>query len=165
MGGLVVSETAERRPERISLLVYLTGFLLPDGGTLLETAQTDKESIVFQNADVDEENGVVTIREDGARDVFYGDCSEEDAEKAKKRLMPQPLAPFATPVSVSEGNFGRVRRAYIECLRDKAIGPATQKKMYTETPREEVISMETSHSPFLSAPEELAGHLDSLARA
>ena len=78
--------------------------------------------------------------------------------------MPQPLAPFATPVSVSEENFGRVRRAYIECLRDRAIGPATQKRMHAESPCEKVVPMETSHSPFLSAPEELVGHLDSLAR-
>ena len=32
------------------------------------------------------------------------------------------------------------------------------------SPCEKVVSMETSHSPFLSAPEELVGHLDSLAR-
>lgn len=163
MGGLAISEAAERRPYKIELLVYVTGFLLQNGKSLLETAQTDEEAIVFQNADVDEENGVVTIREDGAKDVFYGDCSEEDVEKAKERLIPQPLAPFATPVSVGEA-FGRVRRAYIECLQDRAIGPATQKRMYTELPCEKVVSMETSHSPFLSAPEELAGHLDSLAK-
>lgn len=164
MGGLVISEAAERRPEKIRLLVYLTGFLLPKGRSLLETAQTDEESIVFPNADVDEEKGIVSIREDAAKAIFYGDCSEEDAEKAKARLIPQPIAPFATPVGVSEENFGRVRRAYIECLRDRAIGPAAQKRMHTELPCEKVVSMETSHSPFLSAPEELVGHLDSLAR-
>lgn len=163
MGGLAVSEAAERRPEKISLLVYLTAFLLPNGGTLMEMAQTDEEAIVFQNADVDEENGVVTLREDGVKEVAYGDCSEEDMEWAKKRLIPQPLAPFVTPVGVSEA-FGRVRRTYIECLQDRAIGPATQKRMYTELPCEKVVSMQTSHSPFLSAPEELAGHLDTLAR-
>ena len=164
MGGLVISEAAERRPEKIRLLVYLTGFLLPKGRSLHETAQTDEESIVFPNADVDEEKGIVSIREDAAKAVFYGDCSEEDAEKAKGRLIPQPLAPFATPVSVSEENFGRVRRAHIECLRDRAIGPATQKRMHAELPCEKVVLMETSHSPFLSAPGELVGHLDSLAR-
>jgi pimeloyl-ACP methyl ester carboxylesterase len=163
MGGLVISEAAERRPEKIGLLVYLTGFLLPNGGTLLEMAQTDAESIVFPNADVDEENGVVTIHGDNAKDVFYGDCPEEDAERAKERLIPQPLAPFVTPVGVSAA-FERVRRTYIECLQDRAIGPATQKRMYTGLPCEQVVSMETSHSPFLSEPEELAGHLDSLAR-
>ena len=162
MGGLVISEAAERRPEKIGLLVYLTGFLLPNGRTLLETGQTDEEAIVLSNIDVDEEKGIVSIRKDAAKDAFYGDCSEEDVENAKERLIPQPLAPLATPVGVSEENFGRVRRAYIECLQDRAIGPATQKRMYTELPCEKVVSMETSHSPFLSAPEELVRHLISL---
>jgi pimeloyl-ACP methyl ester carboxylesterase len=164
MGGLVISEAAERHPEKIGLLVYLTAFLLPNGRTLLETAQADEEAIVFPNADVDEEKGVVTIREDAAKDVFYGDCSEEDVRRAIERLIPQALGPFVTPVGVSEENFGRVRRTYIECLQDRAIGPATQRRMYTELPCEKVVSMETSHSPFLSAPEELVGHLDTLAR-
>jgi pimeloyl-ACP methyl ester carboxylesterase len=164
MGGLAISEAAERRPEKIKLLVYLTGFLLPSGNTLLETAQTDEEAMVLPNAEVDEEKGIVTIRKDRVKDVFYGDCSEEDVEKAVGRLIPQPLAPFVTPVGVSETNFGRVRRVYVECLQDRAIGPATQKRMYTELPCEEVVPMETSHSPFLSAPEELVVHLDTFAR-
>jgi len=164
MGGLVISEAAERRPEKIKLLVYLTGFLLPNGKTLLETAQTDEEAMVLPNVIVDEEKGVIAIQQDKAKDVFYGDCSEEDAERAVGRLIPQPMAPFATPVNVSEARFGRVRRIYVECLRDRAIGPATQKRMYTELPCEEVIPMETSHSPFLSAPEELVVHLDTFAR-
>jgi pimeloyl-ACP methyl ester carboxylesterase len=164
MGGIVISEAAERRPEKIRLLVYLTAFLLPNGETLLATAQTDEEAIISPYLDVDEERGIITVREDKARDIFYGDCPEEDAERARERLIPQPLAPFVTPVGVSEQNFGRVRRAYVECLRDRAIGPATQKRMYEALPCEEVVSLETDHSPFLSAPEELAGILDRLAK-
>ena len=35
--------------------------------------------------------------------------------------------------------------------------------MYTELPCEKFIPMDSSHPPFLSAPEELVGHLDLLA--
>ena len=62
-------------------------------------------------------------------------------------------------MSTSKKNFGSVRRMYIACLQDKAIIPEFQKKMYTELPCEKVIAMNTSHSPFLSAPRELANHL------
>jgi pimeloyl-ACP methyl ester carboxylesterase len=162
MGGIVISEAAERRPEEIRLLVYLTAFLLPSGRSLLDVGQTDEETLVLPNVDVDEEKGIITIRKDAAKDIFYGDCSEEDARKTIERLIPQPLAPCVTPVSVSEANFGRVRRTYIECLRDRSIGPTTQRRMYTELPCEKVVSMDTSHSPFLSVPEELVRHLISL---
>ena len=36
----------------------------------------------------------------------------------------------------------------MRCLRDRAIGPATQKRMPAELPCEKVVSMKTSHSPF-----------------
>ena len=162
MGGIVTSEAAERRPEKIRMLVYLTAYLLPNGRSLVDAAQTDEETLVLPNMVVDEEKGIVTIRKYAAKDIFYGDCSEDEARKAIERVIPDPLAPFVTPVSVSEENFGRVRRTYIECLRDRAIGPTTQRRMYTELPCEKVVSMDTSHSPFLSAPEELVSHLMSL---
>lgn len=165
MGGIVISEAAERRPDAVRLLVYLTGFLLPDGVSLLETAQTDEEALVLPHAQVDEALGIVTVRDDMIQEIFYGRCPEEDVRRALARLVPQPLGPFVTPLSVSGENFGRVRRAYVECLEDRAISPATQKRMYTQLPCETVVSMQTDHSPFYSAPEELAGHLDALARA
>jgi len=56
----------------------------------------------------------------------------------------------------------RVPRVYIECLRDRVISPSSQQKMYTTLPCQQIISMETSHSPFFSAPEELVSHLESL---
>lgn len=164
MGGLVVSEAAERRSEKINLLVYLTGFLLEAGETLLGIAQTDQEAMVLPNVDVDEERGIITAHDDKIGEIFYGDVPDEDLAWAKQRLIPQPMAPFVTPVGVSADRFGSVRRAYVECLQDKAIGPATQKRMYTQMPCEKVVSMETSHSPFFSQPEELAGHLDALAK-
>lgn len=54
---------------------------------------------------------------------------------------------------------GCVPRVYIECLQDYVIGPLTQKKMYTALPCQQVISMDTSHNPLLSAPEALVKHL------
>ena len=54
---------------------------------------------------------------------------------------------------------------YIETLQDRAVSPSFQKEMYERLPCRKVVSMNISHSPFFSAPEELAGHLDGLARA
>ena len=86
-------------------------------------------------------------------------------ERAKARFAPQAVAPLATPVALTEEDFGRVPRVYIGTLRDRAISPWLQGGMYERLPCQKVISMNTSHSPFFSAPEELAEHLESLARA
>jgi hypothetical protein len=65
---------------------------------------------------------------------------------------------------VTDGNFGCVARVYIECSQDNAVAPEFARAMYTALPCAEVITMQTGHSPFLSAPDDLAGHLHGLAR-
>jgi len=161
MGGIVISQAAEYRPERIKTLIYLTAFLLQNGEFLLQIAQGDTEGLVLPNLIMAEDQSHATVKEEALKEAFYGDCSDEDVARAKSLLVPQAAAPFATPISITEKNFGRIPRIYIECLRDKAISPSIQKKMYTALPCRRVITMDTSHSPFFSAPETLATHLIS----
>lgn len=162
MGGIAISQAAEYRPNKVETLVYLTGNLLRNGESLLQVAQEDKQSLVAPNLVIHDGKGVATIREEIIKNVFYSDCSEEDVARARSLLSPEPLAPLATPISVTEENFGRIPRVYIKLLRDLANSPSAQKRMYTALLCRKVISMNTSHSPFFSAPEELVGHLLSL---
>jgi pimeloyl-ACP methyl ester carboxylesterase len=162
MGGVVITQTAEYRPDKIKKLVYLTGFLLQNGEFLLQHGEQDTEALVLPNLIMAEDESYATVKEDALKEAFYADCSDEDIEFAKSRLVPQAAAPFATPVNTTEENFGRVPRAYITCLQDKAISPSVQEKLYKALPCEKVISMDTSHSPFYSAHEDLANHLLSI---
>ncbi len=162
MGGLAITQAAEQTPAQVRTLVYLTAFLLRDGQSLLEVAQGDTEALVLPNLVQSADGASATVREDALKQVFYAGCPDEDVARAGKLLVPQAVAPFATPVHTTAGNWGRIPRVYIECLRDRAISPAVQKQMYTASPCRRVISMDTSHSPFLSAPAELAQHLASV---
>ena len=162
MGGIVITQAAEYRPDRIRTLVYLCAFLPRNGESLLQLAQPHPESLVLQNLVPANDQQSATVRDEALKDAFYGDCADDDVAWAKSLLVPQAMAPMATPVSTTEANFGRVPRVYIECLRDKAIPPPLQKQMYTASPCRKVISMDTSHSPFFSAPERLVEHLTSL---
>jgi pimeloyl-ACP methyl ester carboxylesterase len=162
MGGVVITQVGEYRPEKIKKLAYLAAFLLQNGESLLHYSEQDKEALVLPNLIMAEDQSHATVREEALKEVFYGDCSDKDVERAKSLLVPQAAAPFATRVSTTEENFGRVPRVYISCLRDKAISPAMQEKMYKALSCETVISMDTDHSPFFSAAEELARHLLSV---
>ena len=123
----------------------------------------NSDSLVTPNLVVNEEQGSLTFKEGAPlKDMFYGDCSDEDVARATSLLVPGALAPQGTPVRISAEHFGRVPRVYIECLRDRALTPSFQKGMYTATPCQAILSMETSHSPFFSAPQELVHHLTSL---
>jgi pimeloyl-ACP methyl ester carboxylesterase len=162
MGGMVITQTAEERPESIERLVYLCAFLLRDGESVGGINEHNLGTALTGNWDVDGEGKSLVLNLVGAREAFYGRCAEEDAEQALALLGPDPLAPIMTPVRTTDANFGRVPRVYIECLEDRAVVPALQKQMYTALPCEKVITMDTDHSPFYSAPSELADHLLSL---
>ena len=161
MGGIVITQTAERRPDAIGCLVYLTAFLPGSGESLLGMAE-EFPTLVTENLEVAADGVSATVKDAGIRPAFYGHCSDEDVARAKSLLVPQAMAPLSTPLEVSEQNAGRVRRVYVQCLADQAIDPALQKKMYTDRPCERVVSMHTDHSAFFSAPQELAVHLLSL---
>jgi pimeloyl-ACP methyl ester carboxylesterase len=163
MGGIAITEAAERRPEKVRVLAYVSAFLLRDGETLVQIASGDREALVMPNLVVSEDQASATLRPEAVRDAFYGNCAPEDAAHAQSRLVPQALGPFQTPVRTTPGNWGRIPRVYIGCARDRAITPPVQQKMCAALPCRKVVALDTDHSPFYSAPRELADHLLALA--
>ncbi|WP_406677793.1 alpha/beta fold hydrolase [Neomoorella carbonis] len=160
MGGVVITQVAEERPDKIKRLVYLTAFLLQNGETLLQVL--GDQTLVLPNLVMPYENSPFSVKEDAIKEVFYADCPDSDITLAKLLLVPQAPEPFNARVQTSPTRFGRVPRVYITCTKDNAIFPVVQERMYTNLPCERVIKMETSHSPFFSAPEQLTKNLLSL---
>jgi pimeloyl-ACP methyl ester carboxylesterase len=165
-GGMLITEAAARLPRRVKGLVYLSAFLLPPGQTPGQLMHLDTESILRSSLVIDIEKGVSIVKEDCARSVFYLDCDEAVAQWAIRQLQPEPLIPRDPPASAPPAAIGRtaIPRFYIECLQDRALGPKTQKWMYTESPCDAVYSLPTSHSPFLSAPASVAECLLDIGR-
>lgn len=162
LGGVVITQAAEARPDKVATLVYLTAFLLPDGGTLLERAEADAGGEVIRNLVFSPDHACASVHPDARRSAFYADCSEADVALAQSLFVPQATAPLAAPVRTTAERWGRVRRIYIECTADRAISIQTQRAMQARLPCERVIGLATGHSPFLSAPEQLAEHLLAL---
>ena len=152
--GVIITEAYRKSSERIKGLVYLSAFLLPFGKTPRDVMKMDSESLLPGCLEIDTFRGVSVVREECAKSVFYGDCSEEDTAWALGQLQPEPLIPPG-PVTADTGideSADRIPRFYIECLQDKALSPRVQRLMYTESRCDAVYSLPTSHSPFLSAP-------------
>ena len=163
-GGVVISQTAERRPEKIETLVYLAAYLLQSGETMFATALRDTESLIVSHLEVNEAEGWHMVRERGMRECLYADCTPEDIALAQSRLEPEANLPAVTPLRLSRERFGHVPRVYVECLRDRVVSLTMQRNMQAKLPCERVFSLETGHSPFLSAPDELATCLLEVAR-
>ncbi len=154
IGGNIISQVAEQIPGKIKTLVYLTAVLLKDG---------DSYGADFPAINLSQDQSSFMTKDEVIADMFYNDCSAEDIAYAKTLLGPESVAVFKAPVHLSNDKFGRVPRVYIECLHDHCMSPQLQKAMYTATPCLRVLSLNTSHSPFLSAPEKLVDCLQSIA--
>jgi pimeloyl-ACP methyl ester carboxylesterase len=160
-GGVVITQVAEERPAKIRSLVYLAAFLPRNGDSLMGLFQ-QTDSLLLRNVVPSADQSQLTIPDGALRECFYEGCSEEDIALAKFCLVPEPTGPALIPVQTTEKGFGEIPRVYIETLRDQAIPPAFQRKMREALPCQTVFSLDTDHSPFFSAPENLAERLLSI---
>jgi hypothetical protein len=90
--------------------------------------------------------------------LFYNDCAEDVAQAAKAELVPHSLKAFATaPSKIGWRELAYDgHRAYIRCLQDRVLPLEQQDKYLTKTGVHwNIKTMNTSHSPFLSKPDDL----------
>lgn len=159
--GMVISQVAEARPERIGLLVYLSALLPQNGETAFQITEREANCPLAECLLVDDLS--VSLLPRKARAVFYQDCNAQAFWEAKRHLTPQALLPFNTPVTLTE-RFAQVPRVYLTCRYDLVISADLQRQMYSQTPCQYVIWLMTGHSPFLAAPDRLAARLLGIAR-
>jgi pimeloyl-ACP methyl ester carboxylesterase len=164
MGGMAITQAAERAPERIARLAYVTAFLPGDGQSLADLASQPEGAPdqVMPNAVIEPPDAM--LPDDAARAAFYHRCPQQDADEALAKLNPQPLPPLTTPVSITAERAGTVERHYIACVDDQAIRIPLQRRMIEENPCASVVELDADHSPFFSAHAELVDALDALAR-
>jgi pimeloyl-ACP methyl ester carboxylesterase len=159
LGGAVASQTAEQRTDKIRTLVYVTAFLFRDGQSRAQLGPLEGSVLGPSTLVVADDKTWIEVKPEAAQQAFYHDCSDHDAAWAASRLGREAMALLATPLRLTEENFGRIPRDYIECRQDQAIPLSAQQRMHTALPCRRVTSMDTAHSPFYAKPEELASHL------
>ena len=162
-GGTIITEVAERMPEKIKRLVYLAAFVVPGGQTTRELSADDPESILGPHIVFAPDNKTATVDPEHLRACFYAQCSDDDVALARALLVPEGVAAFSSPSRATQSRWGRIPSAYIECVQDRAIGIARQRKFAGFLNGAKRFSLDTDHSPFFSSPDALATHLDHLA--
>lgn len=146
-GGLVIGEAAERVPDRIAGLVYVTALIVPPGQSLAE--------VTGHHPDPDAPPLAPEALAAIAKAQFYSGCSDADAAWALARLHREPLGVMHEPATVTWERWGKVPRAFIECSEDATVSLAKQRAMQAAAPCDPVLTLTADHSPFLCAPEAL----------
>lgn len=163
LGGISISQAAEWRPEKVRKLVFIAAFLLPNGSSPKRFWQDlGVPSPVMASCTMSEDGVITYDTAHLAAQVL--NCSPPEAiERSRTKTRPMARKPLGTPLVLSEANFGRIPRIYIETLQDHAIPLEYQRKMYAAMPCERVISLDTDHTPMASMPERLVEELLALA--
>ncbi len=181
MGGVAVTAVTERVPGKIRKLVYLTAFMprsgvgattyihAPENTGELVGPQLLSDPAVTGALRMDFRSSDAAYRARGKL-AFYGDVSQAEFDAVENLLTPDvPVVPFATPISTTVERWGSVPRHYIKAMQDRAILPALQQRFIAEADAfvpgnpTRVHELNTSHSPFISAPAKLADLLAEIA--
>ncbi len=163
-GGIVISEAAERASESIAALVYICAMMIPNGMSRAEWREQAEPNPAFAAIQRPHPSGAATtIDPTHAVPVFAQLSPPEMAKAAVTRLVAEPDAPRTEPLHLSAALYGSVPRHYIECLHDRTIPIADQRRMQALQPCVSVITLSADHSPFLSKPVDLANALTKIA--
>ena len=150
-GGLVISAAATAEVD-IRRLVYLCAYM-PETGESLETS--------LRNAGERRPGHWVRRLPDGRAQVdgeraaalFYQDCPAATQTWAIDQLRPHWAQVLSQPVA--QPAWQRHASTYVLCNADQALAPRIQREVYG--PRaQQVVTLHSSHSPFLSQPRQLA---------
>jgi pimeloyl-ACP methyl ester carboxylesterase len=171
-GGLTISAVAEQVPELLLAVVYLTGFLLPNGMQVFAMLQHETMSsslgpglFVGDSAATGATRINVGSADDAYRSrlkaAFYGDVSDSEFAHAASQLHCDEPVGAVTPSGITPGRFGTVPRHYIRCTQDRAIPLTGQDHMIATVDgaiggKTTIHTLESSHSPFLSQPAALS---------
>lgn len=164
LGGLTITQVAEHRPDRLHSLVYLAAFIPAPGATFEPDRDITTEACLAAVRPA-EDGSALLFDPAAAEDVFYADCSPEDLAFARARLCGEPAGTALTPVEISDENWGRVPRDYIVCSQDRALHAKGQRALAEARSCRSIYTLETSHSPFFSAPVALAKILGQIAES
>ncbi|ABM14954.1 MULTISPECIES: alpha/beta fold hydrolase [Mycolicibacterium] len=170
-GGFDATLAADARPDLVHHIVYLAAALPREGRTYPEAmAMRDAEQGPAElgdefDGDVGEMLGYLNFDEDGAMTFadfegawkyFYHDCDEATARWAFERLGPERFGDTTvTPVSVPDFWAADLPRSFIVCEQDRSM-PRWLADTVARRLGVEQLTIDASHSPFLSRPRELA---------
>ena len=171
-GGYDVTMGADEAPDLVRHVVYLAAGLPLEGRSILEATggkvtSGEDGSVEVKELMTDEmgmrqllepnaEGRLLCVDFEGTRDLFYHDCDEATARWAFEQLTPGPSPAYSLdPVSVPRFWEADLPRSYILCRQDHAKPRAMSNEVIRRL-GVEPISIDASHSPFLSRPKELA---------
>jgi pimeloyl-ACP methyl ester carboxylesterase len=167
MGGVVISDVAEKVPAKIEKLVYVAAFVPLSGQSMIELATDDSnnKSVTGHNLEPSEDGAAVDVKQEYIVEGFIQDGTTDAKNLVLSNYKTEPAQPLIDKVTLTAANYGSVAKVYIKTLLDQTVTPDLQKHMLEATPTfESTYHLNTSHSPFLVKPDSVVILLKTIAK-
>ncbi len=148
-GGAVISDAGTH--PNVERLVYLTAFALEVGESVMENDLHGGQGTKLAEA-LTFDGGLVDVVPERVVEFFYHDCTPPVAAAAAAQLKPMSMAAMAGTSRAAA--WRDTPASYVVCTDDRAISVSLQRACAARV--DDVVEMPTSHSPFLSRPDDLA---------
>ena len=150
-GGMVMSAAATAGVD-IRHLVYVCAYLTEAGesveSSLLKAGERRPGHWIRRLPD-----GRTRVDADRAAALFYNDCPEFTQSWAVAQLRPQWGQALSDPAGPAL--WHRHASTYVVCSEDRVLAPRIQRDIYSAR-AQQVVTLASGHSPFLSQPQQLA---------
>ena len=159
-GGLVISQAAQTDPTAMDALVYICAMMLPDGMSRAAFKAMEEPTPDFDALISPVYGGAGKVIDQPLAGPVFAQRSPPDmVAAALPRLLAEPHGPRSTPLRLTPERWGSLPRTYVETRYDRTIPLTSQRKMQAMSPGARVVTLEADHSPYFSAPDELADAL------
>jgi pimeloyl-ACP methyl ester carboxylesterase len=164
LAGMSIAAVAEKMPHKVERLIFLTAWVSMNGSNMVQLGRENTGSDLHRATGASLLHGLITPKLEAFQEVFCADCSAEDLAWAQSQLVPESIRTAFGRVPLSSERFGSVPTSYVRCANDRALTLAQQQRMLESIGCRRVITLQSSHSPFLSMPQQLAQALHDSAQ-
>ncbi|KAM7516698.1 hypothetical protein LguiA_006281 [Lonicera macranthoides] len=172
-GGACISYAMELFQSKISRAIFIAAAMLTSGQSTLDMfSQKAYPNDLMQQAQIfvysngnNQPPSAIDLDKSLLRDLLFNQSPAKDIALACVSMRPIPFSPVLEKVSLSDANYGSVRRFYIQTLEDNAVTVSLQESMINSSPPERVFHLKgADHSPFFSRPQALHKLLVEIAK-
>ncbi len=153
--GILLQSAAPKAAEKISHLVFLNAFVLPDGKAQFDLVPPEASQGMTAAAKASPDNSV-PVMEEFVRNMLMAGEPKEKQDALIKRLVPQPLALFTTPVRAKDFDQLKIPKTVVFCKGDASLPPGAYLGMAQGLGKHKLVEVEGSHEALFTAPSVVA---------
>ena len=152
LAGITLPEVAIRAQAQVEELIFIAAIVLQAGERAIDFIPENRRPVYFELAKTSDDNSFMATPE-MARNIFFHDLSEDEANHYYSLLTPQPLGVYLDAARVALSELPQPK-SFILCKEDRAFSRDAYIK-FSERLGGQHREIDSGHDVMLSNPKKL----------